>query len=171
MAGKCERSYLHKRGSDHLYRFGSFHGARRWRSLRSCFFLQTTMQLNFCSFAVDTENGVVTPAIQSISTLPLTELARVRRELTSLARSQKAPARAFAACQFYCHELRMFDVDLFARSSTRDKLRFWQQDRSNSSQWSKTVKFELDGGCGPPSPPIIATIERIGCKVPLGLAS
>jgi len=66
------------------------------------------------AFAVDTENGVVTPAIQSISTLPLTELARVRRELTSLARSRKLRPEHLQPANFTVTNLGMFDVDLFA---------------------------------------------------------
>jgi pyruvate dehydrogenase E2 component (dihydrolipoamide acetyltransferase) len=66
------------------------------------------------ALAVDTENGVVTPAIQAADTLPLVELARVRRELTALARSRKLRPEHLQAASFTLTNLGMYEVDLFA---------------------------------------------------------
>jgi pyruvate dehydrogenase E2 component (dihydrolipoamide acetyltransferase) len=66
------------------------------------------------AFAVETENGVVTPTIQGVNTRPLAELARVRRDLTSLARFRKLQPEHLQPANFTLTNLGMFEVDLFA---------------------------------------------------------
>lgn len=66
------------------------------------------------AFAVDTEHGVVTPAIPGADTLTLAGLADVRRKLTSLAQSRKLQPEHLQTANFTLTNLGMFGVDLFA---------------------------------------------------------
>jgi pyruvate dehydrogenase E2 component (dihydrolipoamide acetyltransferase) len=66
------------------------------------------------AFAVDNENGVVTPAIKNANALSLLELAKARRDLTSLAASRKLKPEHLQPANFTVTNLGMFEVDLFA---------------------------------------------------------
>jgi pyruvate dehydrogenase E2 component (dihydrolipoamide acetyltransferase) len=66
------------------------------------------------AFAVDTEHGVVTPAIPGGDTLSLRRLADTRQKLTSLAKARKLQPEHLRPASFTVTNLGMFGVDLFA---------------------------------------------------------
>jgi pyruvate dehydrogenase E2 component (dihydrolipoamide acetyltransferase) len=66
------------------------------------------------AFAVDTEHGVVTPAIPGVDKLTLAQLAEARRKLTSLAQARKLQPEHLQTANFTLTNLGMFGIDLFA---------------------------------------------------------
>jgi pyruvate dehydrogenase E2 component (dihydrolipoamide acetyltransferase) len=66
------------------------------------------------AFAVDTEHGVVAPVIHEANHLRLGELARIREDLTSLARLRKLRPEHLEVASFTVTNLGMYDVDFFA---------------------------------------------------------
>jgi pyruvate dehydrogenase E2 component (dihydrolipoamide acetyltransferase) len=66
------------------------------------------------AFAVDTENGVVTPVVQDANCLSFAALARIRRKLTTLALARKLPPEHLLPANFTLTNLGMLGVDLFA---------------------------------------------------------
>jgi pyruvate dehydrogenase E2 component (dihydrolipoamide acetyltransferase) len=66
------------------------------------------------AFAVDTENGVITPAVKNANALSLAALAKARRELTALAVARKLKPEHLQSADFTVTNLGMFGVDLFA---------------------------------------------------------